>query len=94
VGPLKARPEGTEVEVWVVPGASRSEIAGIHDGALRVRITAAPEGGKANKAIEALLSKATGGAKVRLLAGFSSRRKRLLVAGLTVSEVSSALGLD
>jgi uncharacterized protein len=93
VGPLKAHPEGTEVDVWVVPGASRSEITGMHGEVLRVRVAAPPEGGKANKAVEALLSEATG-ARVRLVSGASSRRKRLLVEGSTVSDVSAALGLD
>jgi uncharacterized protein (TIGR00251 family) len=40
-----------------VPGASRSEFAGIKDGRARVRIAAAPEDGKANEALRAFLAK-------------------------------------
>lgn len=47
---------GTAIRVKVVPGASRSEIAGALGDRLKVRIAAPPEGGKANKAVCALLA--------------------------------------
>lgn len=92
VNPLRPHPEGTEVLVWVVPGASRNEITGVHDGALRVRVAAPPEGGKANKAVAAMLASATG-ARTRLLSGATARRKRVLVEGLSEAETQTALGL-
>jgi len=90
--PLSAHPEGTEVLVWVVPGASRTEITGLHDGALRIRVAAPPEGGKANKAVVATLAFATG-ASARLLAGAAARRKRVLIEGLSERQVRAALDL-
>jgi len=90
VSPFHAHPEGTEVVVWVVPGASRTEVAGLHDGALRVRVAAPPEGGKANKAVVRLISAKTGG-RVRLLSGTASRRKRLLIEGKTPREAAGSL---
>ncbi|MDF0599182.1 DUF167 domain-containing protein [Psychromarinibacter sp. C21-152] len=57
--------EGTEIAVRVTPKASRSAIK--RDGdTLRVYVTAAPEGGKANAAVAKLLAKALGLPKSRL----------------------------
>jgi uncharacterized protein len=43
--------------VCVVPRASRSEIAGRHNGALRIRIAAPPVEGAANRELVKLLAK-------------------------------------
>ncbi len=69
------------VEVKVVPGAARSCVAGIRDGALLVRVAAPPEKGKANEELRACLARALGISKsaIDLVAGASSRRKRLSV---------------
>jgi len=45
-------------QVYVVPRASRSEIAGEHNGGLRVRLAAAPVDGAANRELIAVLAKA------------------------------------
>jgi len=45
-------------QVLVVPRASRSEIVGEHDGALRIRIAAAPVEGAANRELVRVLAKA------------------------------------
>jgi len=78
--------------VWVVPGASRTEITGLHDGALRIRVVAPPEGGKANKVVVAMLATTTG-APARLLSGGASRRKRILLEGLDEQRARAALRL-
>jgi uncharacterized protein (TIGR00251 family) len=67
------------VEVKVVPGASRSEVSGLRDGALLVRVAAPPEKGKANEELRACLARALGLPKsaVELVAGAASRRKRV-----------------
>jgi uncharacterized protein len=67
------------VEVKVIPGAARSETAGLRDGALLVRVAAPPEKGKANEELRACLARALGLPKsaIELVAGASSRRKRL-----------------
>lgn len=65
------------LEVRVVPNASRTEISGWVQGALKVRVQAPPEGGRANVAVATLLARALGLGKreVRLLAGEKSRAK-------------------
>ena len=57
---FEAHAQGTILPVRAHPGARRNEIRGEHDGALRVSVTAAPEKGKANKAIIELLAEALG----------------------------------
>ena len=58
---------GSEISVRVTPKASRNRIAREEDGAIRVYVTVAPEGGKANAAVQKLLAKALGVAKSRLV---------------------------
>jgi uncharacterized protein len=70
--------------VRATPKAGRNEIAGRRaDGALLVRVTAAPEDGRANAAVCALVAKALGVPKgaVRIVRGDSSRDKVLEVVG-------------
>lgn len=69
--------------VWARPGASRERIAGLHGGALKVAVTAPPEHGKANLAVERLLARELGlpAGAVRVTAGGGSRRKTVSVDG-------------
>ena len=48
------------LEIKAVPGASKTEIAGINGGRLRIRIAAAPEDGKANRELVTFLAKQLG----------------------------------
>ena len=64
-------------------GARKNGILGEHNGMLRVAVTAAPEKGKANKAIVAVLSDALEIPKssIELIAGETSSQKRFLIVG-------------
>jgi uncharacterized protein (TIGR00251 family) len=53
---LKAVAGGTRMRLRVKPGARRDAIVGVHGGALKVAVSAAPEHGKANDAVVALLA--------------------------------------
>jgi uncharacterized protein len=77
---MREVPEGVEVDVWVVPGASRDSVDGPHGGALKVRVAAPADKGRANQAVTDLLS-AHFDAPVSLLRGETSRRKTFLVRG-------------
>ncbi len=63
------------------PGAKRSESAGLHGDALKLRLAARPVEGAANEELIAFLAKEFGVAKraVELLAGGQSRHKRVRV---------------
>jgi len=67
------------LEIKAVPGASKTELAGVKDGRLRIRIAATPEDGKANAEMLNFLSKTLGCPKrdLRLLSGEKSRLKTI-----------------
>ena len=86
VNPVSEHPDGATVRVHVVPGASRTEISGLHGDAIKVRVSAPPEGGKANRALLDLVEHTTGG-RVSILNGVSSRTKVILIRGVDVDSV-------
>jgi uncharacterized protein (TIGR00251 family) len=90
---LSVHPKGVAVTVWVVPGASRDEVVGEHDGALKVRTVAPAEGGKANRRVASLVARAVGGRRGIVVSGMSSRRKQVVVSGVTLLDASAALGV-
>jgi uncharacterized protein (TIGR00251 family) len=65
--------------VQVVPNAGRTAVAGLHDGALRLRLGAPAIEGRANAELQQWLARALGLPKraVSLQAGALSRRKRV-----------------
>jgi len=73
---------GVIVDVHVMPNAPQTQIQGLHDNALRVRLKAPPVDGKANLALQAWLAKTLGipRAAVELVRGETARRKQLRVA--------------
>jgi len=84
----------TLIAVKVVPRAGKDEIVGWLEGALKIRIQAPPEDGRANRALEELLAEALGLKKnaVTVAAGRGSSRKRVEVVGLTRDEIVRRLG--
>jgi hypothetical protein len=81
-GLVRPHPDGVVVAVWVVPGAARSQVAGLHAGALRVRVSAPPEAGKANRAAAELVSRVLGGRGATVVSGAGARRKEIAVRGV------------
>jgi uncharacterized protein (TIGR00251 family) len=76
---------GVTFVVRVVPRASRSEIVGLHDGALKVRVAAPPVDGAANEELLKFLARKlkVPRASVILVSGASSKNKVIRVAHLT-----------
>lgn len=72
------------LQVKVVPGASRNRIVGMLGDALKVQVAAAPEKGKANDAVRALLAGFFGVkmGQVELISGQTQPRKTFLVNGV------------
>lgn len=67
--------------VRLIPRASRTAIAGVREGVLHVRVTAAPVNGAANRALLELLGRSLrlGPTTIRIESGATSSRKRLSV---------------
>jgi len=91
-------PTTTTIAIKAVPRASRDEIVGWHGDALKIRVAAPPQDGRANAALEALLAAALGVPKkaVRVARGHGSARKRVEIDGLGRVEIErrlSAAGL-
>jgi uncharacterized protein (TIGR00251 family) len=70
--------------VQVVPRASKSEVVGEHNGALRIRLAAPPVDGAANDELKRLLAQTlkVRWSSVQLISGLSSRTKRIRIVGV------------
>ena len=90
---LRDSATGCELTVLARPRARRTEFAGTHAGALCIRLQALPVDGKANDELLRFLADAlcVPRSAVRLKRGATSRRKTLLVKGLTAAGVARRL---
>lgn len=77
------------LRVHVQPGAGRTEVVGRHGDALKVKVAAPPEGGRANAAVAQLLASTLGvaPAMVNLVSGATSRSKRFRVGPVDLAAV-------
>lgn len=91
-GPLRQTDGDVVLDVWVVPGAARTEIRGVHDGALRVRVAAPASGGEANRALLALLRSRLR-CRVSLRRGAGRRRKEVLIDNADLGAIAALLGI-
>lgn len=89
-------PDGNDVlvDVLVQPRASRAKIGPIHGDRIKVAVTSPPVDGAANKAVCDLFAKQLKLARsdVEVVAGETSRRKRLRLRGVTPAQVQELLG--
>jgi len=81
------------LRVKVVPGASRSRVAGMLGDRLKLSVAAPPEDGKANKAVCAMIAEMLDvpARDVAVVAGTTNPQKTLMVTGLAVSQVLGRL---
>jgi len=79
----------TKLPLKVIPGSSKDVVAGWLEDALKVRVRAPAERGKANKSVEALVASALGlpPASVRIVSGQTSPRKIAEISDLSLDEV-------
>jgi uncharacterized protein len=85
--------EGAIVSVVAQPGSKRNAVLGERAEAVRISVTAPPDKGKANAAIQAVLAENLGckTAQVSLISGATSRQKRFLIRGLDPEELRKRL---
>ena len=86
-------PEGALVTVSVLPRAARTECAGVQGDALKFRVAAPPVEGAANEALCTFLAERFGipRSAVAVRAGHGSRRKRVLLKGVSAKRVRAVL---
>ena len=91
-----ARSDGGLLPVRVQPRAGRNEVVGWQGPSLRVRITAAPEAGQANRAVVGLLAETFGVPRsaVLLVRGAQSRDKLFRVGGHSLDELRARLDVQ
>ena len=87
---------GVRFQVRLQPRASRTEVAGVLDGALRVRVHAPPVDGAANDALIAFLAERLDVPRrgVRIVTGATSRTKTIEVEGVTPGDVERLTGAN
>jgi len=90
--PIRPADRSVLVDVLVVPNASRTEIVGVHGDRIKVRVSQAPEKGRANRAVEKLIMRVTGATRAVVVSGDSSRRKTVELWGVSESAARSRLG--
>jgi uncharacterized protein (TIGR00251 family) len=83
------------LRVHVQPGAGRSAVMGRHGDALKIKVGAPPQGGRANAAVVSLLATSLGIPEARVVveSGASSRSKRVRISGVPVAELDRLLEL-
>ena len=84
---------GCTFQVRVSPRGRRDEVVGLHGDALRVRLTAPPVEGKANRALIKFLAKqlSVSPAAVEILSGHTSHQKRVRVRTVSAAVVLALL---
>ena len=81
---LRQHPGGISLSVRVSPKSRRVGIHGVHDAALKVGVSAAPEGGKATEEVREVLARSLGVrlSQVELVSGATSRQKVFRISGV------------
>ena len=92
---LTEHPDGVVITLRATPRGKRTEIIGVVDGALRIRVQAPPVDGKANKVLIKFLAKQLGcpSSAISIVGGQTARHKRLHIAGISASELRTTLAL-
>lgn len=90
---ISVKSEYVELAVSVVPRSSRCEIAGIHNNALRIKLTSPPVDNEANIQCCEFIAKKLGIARrqVVIIRGQTSRRKVLRIEGVSEKTVRDTL---
>ncbi len=88
--------DGVRIHLHVVPRASRTQVAGVHDGRVKLQVAAPPVDGEANDAIVRWAAKLFGVTRdaVVIASGATGKRKAIAVAGIDVEHALACLGLE
>ncbi|MCX6992460.1 MAG: DUF167 domain-containing protein [Kiritimatiellaeota bacterium] len=92
---ITATKTGVMLSVHACPRAAQDQVQGLHGDAVKIRLRSPPVDGKANDALIAFLSRILDvpARDLIIVAGHSSRHKRIAITGVTVAAVQARLGL-
>jgi uncharacterized protein (TIGR00251 family) len=90
---LRESKKGLTFDIQVIPHASRAEIAGVQEGAFKIKVTAPPVEGAANEACIKLLAKELGLKKsqMEISSGAKSRKKTVLIKDISKAELETKI---
>ena len=90
---LRESKKGLTFDIQVIPHASRAEIAGVQDGAFKVKVTAPPMEGAANEACIKLLASKLGLKKsqMEISSGAKSRKKTVMIKDISKAELETKI---
>ena len=82
---MSSQKSQARISIRVYPGAARNEVAGFSDGVLRIRVSALPVKGKANRELVAFLSQLLGvsSERITIIKGQTSRNKIIAIYDLS-----------
>ena len=85
--------DSANLQVKVVPGASRTRVAGRYGEGIKVQVSAAPEKGKANEAVVKVLAAWLGvrAGQVTITSGHTQPRKQVRIEGVTAGQLAERL---
>ena len=88
--------DGVIMVVKVIPGSSKTTIAGQLNGMLKIKLSAPPEKGKANQSLIEFLAKCLGVKKktVSIITGVTSPVKKVKIKEISIEKVVSRFNLS
>ncbi|MDI6449835.1 DUF167 domain-containing protein [Anaerobaca lacustris] len=86
--------QGVVLIAKIVPGSSRTALAGILDRMVKIKVAAPPEKGKANECLVAFLARQLGVRKnaIAIVAGLTSPVKHVRIEGISAHTCLERLG--
>lgn len=93
---IEATATGISIRVYVAPRSSFNKVVGLHNGAIKIALTAPPVDGAANKALVGFVAKVLEVPRgaVHIIAGEASRHKIVSVAGVGAQTALKKLALS
>jgi uncharacterized protein len=90
---FSSTPDGIILNLHIQPRASRNEVCGIHDNAVKLRLTSPPVDGAANRLCCEFLAKLFKVSKssIEIVSGETSRHKRVRITGADQSELEKII---
>ncbi|MDD3653513.1 MAG: DUF167 family protein [Desulfotomaculaceae bacterium] len=92
---IKEDKDGVVFKVRIQPRASMNKLVGLHEDALKIRLTAPPVDGEANEACRAFLAGllSVSRSQVKITSGSTGRNKMIKVTGIGIAKAKMAFGL-